>query len=350
MTSTPPRPSSRRAPATKYVRVAVNAGRVTSLTFSYSVPPGRTVVAGEVVHVPWGVRTLQGVIVEGPLDTSGYDPDEVRPLEPPIDAAPRIPPDRLPLAAWLRDYYLAPPWESYALFLPPGAGERPRIAVSRGTGAPSALSERQQAVYEALTDRPVDTEELKADLVARQSAKQPAVTARGFDAALGVLIRRGLAERHYTLAPARARPRVVEVVRLVVPPIGVVARRSTDTLAVGDPEVAAAIRSIREQATRGLGIAELVKESGLSRWQLEERFRRAVGRSIHDDMLRVRLEEARRLVTTTDLPMKSITPRAGLRSVAYMTTLFRRHFGIPPAAMRAASRGRASSSPLNPET
>jgi LacI family transcriptional regulator len=138
--------------------------------------------------------------------------------------------------------------------------------------------------------------------------------------------------------------------RLVVPPVSVVARRSTDTMAVGDPVIANAIRSIRERATRGLTIAELVTESRLSRWQLEERFRRAVGRSIHDDILRVRLEEARRLVTTTTLPMKSITPRAGLRSVAYMTTLFRRHFGMPPAAMRAASRGRAHSAPLNPET
>jgi LacI family transcriptional regulator len=153
------------------------------------------------------------------------------------------------------------------------------------------------------------------------------------------------------LQPERTRPRAAknaaEPSRLVVPPVGVVARRSTDTLAVGDPEVAAAIRSIRERATRGLGIAELVKKSQLSRWQLEERFRRAVGRSIHEDILHVRLEEARRLVTTTDLPMKTIAPRAGLSSVAYMTTLFRRHFGMPPAALRAASRGRGTSLPTS---
>ena len=206
MTSTPAVASAR----TRYVKVAVNSGRPTNLTFSYAVPPERTVVTGEVVHVPWGVRTLQGVIVDGPMDTPGYDRDEVRPLEPPIDAAPCIPTDRLALAAWVQHYYLAPPWESHALFLPPGSGERPRTAVSRGTGEPSALSERQQAIFDALTDVPVDTEELRTDLA-------PTVTARGFDAALAVLIRRGLADRHYTLAPARARPRVVEVVRLAVP-------------------------------------------------------------------------------------------------------------------------------------
>ena len=95
----------------RYVKVAVNAGRPTRLTFSYSVPAGRSVVAGEVVHVPWGQRTLQGVVVQV-MDTPGYDPAEVRPLEPPILDAPCIPADRLPLAAWIADTYLAPPWES----------------------------------------------------------------------------------------------------------------------------------------------------------------------------------------------------------------------------------------------
>ena len=57
----------------RYVKVAVNAGRPTRLTFSYSVPAGRSVVAGEVVHVPWGQRTLQGVVVQV-MDTPGYDP------------------------------------------------------------------------------------------------------------------------------------------------------------------------------------------------------------------------------------------------------------------------------------
>ena len=238
----------------RYVKVAVNAGRATDLTFSYSVPEGRSVVPGEVVHVPWGVRTLQGVIVEA-MDTPGYDRDEVRPLEPPIDAAPCIPPDRLELAAWLREYYLAPPWESYALFLPPGAGERPRIAISRGMrqgssgagshgsdsgGAATALSERQRTIYDALTEVPIDSEELKADLVAQ-------VTARGFDAALGVLIRRGLADRHYTLAPARARPRVVEVVRLAVPPKQ--AREFAD--AIEGRRSSRRVRALRMLATAG---------------------------------------------------------------------------------------------------
>ena len=198
----------------RYVKVAVNAGRATHLTFSYSVPADRAIAPGEVVHAPWGARTLQGVVVDGPLDTPGYDPEGVRPLEPPIEGAPRIGPERMALAAWLQHYYLAPPWEAHALFLPPGAGERPRTAIVRGVGQPaeqpSALSERQQALFDALDDTPADVDDLKASLAG-------VVPGRGVDAALAALVKRGLAQRRYSLAPPRGRARVVEVARLVVP-------------------------------------------------------------------------------------------------------------------------------------
>ena len=138
---------------------------------------------------------------------------------------------------------------------------------------------------------------------------------------------------------AQATPEGPVPPRTVVPPVGVVGRRSTDTLAVADPVVAAALRMIRERAPEGLGVAEVVKASQLSRWQLEDRFRRVVGRSIHHDILQVRLTEAHRLITTTDLPLKLIASRSGFPSVAYMTTVFGRHFNATPAALRTAARG-----------
>ncbi|MBM3141042.1 MAG: hypothetical protein FJZ92_12760, partial [Chloroflexi bacterium] len=184
----------------RYVKVAVNAGRPTFLTFSYSVPPGRAVEPGEIVHVPFGQRTLQGVVVEGPFDTPGYDPEAVRPLEAPVEGAPAITAERMALAARVRGYYLAPPWEAHALLLPPGAGERPQSALLRaGDAAPAALSATQQGVWEALDpEEPRDVEELKRALKGR-------VPARSVDAAVAALVRRGLAERRYGLARPRGR-------------------------------------------------------------------------------------------------------------------------------------------------
>ena len=209
-------------PRRRYVRVAVNSGRPTSMTFTYHLPPGREARAGEVLHVPFGARTLQGVVVEGPVDLPGYA-GETRPVDPPLQGAPVIAPERLVLARWIADRYLAPPWESHALMLPPGAGERPHTLVARASptpsdgdgassdagGAPSVdeLPERQARLYALLGEQPRDADELRAEL-----------GARGFEPALAGLVRRGLAERRYQLSRPRGRARVAEVVRLRVPP------------------------------------------------------------------------------------------------------------------------------------
>ena len=120
-------------PRARFVRVAVNSGRPTFMAFSYRVPGGREVQTGDVVHVPFGQRTLQGVVIDGPTDLPGY-PGEIRDLEPAFEGAPRLGGIQLSLASWIADYYLAPPWEAHALMLPPGAGESPRTEAKFQTG------------------------------------------------------------------------------------------------------------------------------------------------------------------------------------------------------------------------
>ncbi|MDA1147488.1 MAG: hypothetical protein DWG75_02020, partial [Chloroflexi bacterium] len=199
----------------RYVKVAVNSGRPTYLTFSYAVPADREIAPGEVVHAPFGRQTLQGIVVDGPIDTPGYNPSEVRPLEPPLEGAPRVTPARMELARWLQEYYLSPPWEAHSVFLPPGAGERPERLVARGAEVgeeePDALSDRQRVLFDALGDEPEEQEALKKRLA-------PELPVRGFDAALRVLIRRGLADRRYRLARPRGRARLVDTVRLHAQP------------------------------------------------------------------------------------------------------------------------------------
>ena len=209
-------PTEHRPERRRFVKVAVNAGRTTYLDFSYAVPPGREVVPGEVVHVPWGQRTLQGIVIEGPFDTPGYDPEAVRDLEPAVEGAPIVSPERLALASWVRHYYLAPAWETYSLVLPPGSGERPVSMVARARAHldeadPGALSERQQAIWDALRAEPVVIDDLKARL-------KEVVPSRSFDSALNGLLRRNLAERRYRLDPPRGKVRVLEVVRLTTTP------------------------------------------------------------------------------------------------------------------------------------
>jgi len=124
-----------------------------------------------------------------------------------------------------------------------------------------------------------------------------------------------------------------------IPPAEIVARASTETFAVADQVIARVIEAVRERACKGLTIADLVAVADMARWKLEKRFKEIVGHSIHEDMVRVRLAETRRLIRTTDLPLKVVATRSGFHSVAYMTTVFRRSFGITPAVFRRLEQG-----------
>jgi LacI family transcriptional regulator len=128
--------------------------------------------------------------------------------------------------------------------------------------------------------------------------------------------------------------------RIVVPPIGVVARASTDTLATSDPAVFETLHAIRRSPWRRPAVEALAAAVSLSRASLESRFKAAVGRSIHEEYIRLRLAATRRLITTSDLPLKTVATRTGFPSVQYMTTFLRRHTGLTPARMRALERHR----------
>ena len=128
--------------------------------------------------------------------------------------------------------------------------------------------------------------------------------------------------------------------RIVVPPIGVVARASTDTLATRDPAVAETLQALRRTPWSKPAVEALAAAVGLSRTGLESRFKAAVGRSIHEEYIRLRLTATRRLITGSDLPLKTVASRSGFPSVQYMTTFVRRHTGLTPARLRTLERRR----------
>jgi LacI family transcriptional regulator len=128
--------------------------------------------------------------------------------------------------------------------------------------------------------------------------------------------------------------------RLVVPPIGVVARASTDTFATADAEVVQTLHALRIDPWHKPRADELAAAVGISRSSLENRFRAAVGRSIHEEHVRLRLAATRKLIVETDLPLKAVAMRAGFPSLQYMTTFVRRHTGVTPARLRAVERAR----------
>jgi LacI family transcriptional regulator len=136
---------------------------------------------------------------------------------------------------------------------------------------------------------------------------------------------------------------------IVVEPSHVVTRQSTDVLAIEDRDVALAVQFIRERATSGITVQDVLAAVPVSRRTLESRFRQFLGRSPHAEILRTRLDHVKTLLASTDLPMPRVAEAAGFGTPEYMACVFRREIGIRPGEYRRKHRDLArSSSPRSP--
>jgi len=126
--------------------------------------------------------------------------------------------------------------------------------------------------------------------------------------------------------------------KIVVEPRGVVARQSTDVVAVADADVAVALHYIRQHACDGLTVDGLLRHVSLSRRTLERRFARLLGRSPGDEIARVQLGHVKHLLSMTDYPLAQIAHMSGFRYVESMCVLFKKTTGQTPGHYRRESR------------
>lgn len=126
--------------------------------------------------------------------------------------------------------------------------------------------------------------------------------------------------------------------RLLIPPLGIATRQSTDVTATTDRYVAQAVRFIREHACSGIDVADVLKRVVISRTALDKRFVAALGHSPHEEIARVRLKRARELLSETDLSIDIIAERTGFRHGEYLGVVFRRAYQQTPGEFRAQNR------------
>lgn len=125
---------------------------------------------------------------------------------------------------------------------------------------------------------------------------------------------------------------------VLVPPRRLVVRQSSDIVAIEDAAIAAAVRTIREHATRGINVADVARVAGLSRTALERRMRAAIGRTPGQEIVRQRFARVQRLLLESDLSLAAIAERCGFEHHQYMAEAFKKLFGTTPGRFRS-SRG-----------
>jgi LacI family transcriptional regulator len=124
------------------------------------------------------------------------------------------------------------------------------------------------------------------------------------------------------------------VIELRIAPIGVQRRQSTDVLATDDPQVVLAVRFIREHACDPIKVGDVLRAVPLSRKVLETRFKKLLNHTLHDEIIRVRVDRVKQLLVSSDLSLADIASRAGFEYPEYLSVAFKRETGFTPAAYR----------------
>jgi LacI family transcriptional regulator len=125
---------------------------------------------------------------------------------------------------------------------------------------------------------------------------------------------------------------------ILLPPVGVNARRSSEVLAIDDEDVVAAIRYIREHAHEPLRVADVLRHIPVGRRTLERRCRAALGWGLAEEIRRTHFELARRLLSGTDLPVQAVALRSGFTDYRHMALAFRKQLATTPTAYRRRMR------------
>jgi LacI family transcriptional regulator len=121
---------------------------------------------------------------------------------------------------------------------------------------------------------------------------------------------------------------------VVLPPVTVMARRSSATLAIDDPLVAKAVGWIRQNSDRGLTVPMVVRAMGGGRQRLERRFRLILQRTVREEIQRTRVDMAKSLLESSRASLLEVAKCTGFTTAALLSKAFHRELGMPPGLYR----------------
>ena len=126
---------------------------------------------------------------------------------------------------------------------------------------------------------------------------------------------------------------------ILVPPLGITTRRSSEIFAVEDPHIAKALNFIYTYAGEAIGVEDILKELPLCRRTLEIRFRNAIGRSPYEEIRRAHVKRAKKLLAETNLPLDRIAEASGFSETKHFYLNFRKETGLSPTQFRKRFKG-----------
>ncbi len=249
----------------KYAEVSVNSPIAQRRTFSYAIPPHLNIEVGQAVLVPFGERTLQGIVMAlSPHPAVAETRDIIDIIEP----RPFLSAAQVSLARWISEYYLSPLFDAVALMLPPGFERKTLTFVSAAPGPDettiSSLTSLPRQVFALLPEQGrISLKELEKKLGEKKA-----------QAIVSQLVRRRLAVRSYELEPIKIHPKTVPFLRLNLP-------------ATSAREIAAELR--RKRAIKQASLLDFLSEQAEPTPWAEARQKLGVSKATADALIRQRL-------------------------------------------------------------
>jgi len=175
----------------------------------------------------------------------------------------------------------------------------------------------------------VDDEDLLCEL-ADPSLSSIRLDCEGIGRAAAELLDGALSRDADTIAPQKAEIRL--------PPMDIVERESTRTLIHGDPLIVRSVTWLRSNARKKVDVGDLVATLPASRRTVEKRIKAALGCSPRQLLQRYRLEYAKHLLATTDMPLDSVAQSSGFTAIQRFYSVFKKTEGCTPAIWRRKNR------------
>lgn len=113
----------------------------------------------------------------------------------------------------------------------------------------------------------------------------------------------------------------------LIRPVKVVERESAIASTPTSHLLSSALEFIRKNAVKGIRVDDVAKALGISRRLADLRFQQFSGETINEAITRQKLDAVKKLLATTDRPIKVISEACGYTDLAYLKTLFKRRFG-----------------------
>lgn len=111
-------------------------------------------------------------------------------------------------------------------------------------------------------------------------------------------------------------------------------RQSTDILAMEDRRVALAIHYIKQNLNKIITVDDIVNVTLVPRRTLQMSFKKEIGRSIAEEIRRLKCDQLAQMLITTDMPISKIALDLGYPGIDHISRSFRKEKGMSPIEYR----------------